>query len=143
MDKIGNELREYSIWRESIDVIPKRIAEIDERMLSLGGGGNDAPVKNSGKNRQEEKLCACIDEKTELLNTLESRIRQKEIVEKGLSVLSETELTVLTVFYMQGLGYTDALYTCIEDMHRSKSAVERIRKRAINKYSLCTYGKWR
>lgn len=141
MDKIGNELREYSIWRESIDVIPKRIAEIDERMLSLGGGGNDAPVKNSGKNRQEEKLCACIDEKTELLNTLESRIRKKEVIEKGLSVLSETEKSVLEIFYMKGLGYTDALYSCIDSLHRSKSAVERIRKRAIKKYSLCTYGK--
>ena len=105
MDKIIQELKDYSLWRHSLDIIPQRIAEIEERMLSLGGGGADAPVKSSGTNKQEEKLCACIDEKNELQKTLEARLKKKEYIEEGLSRLNEDELKILDIFYMQGLKY--------------------------------------
>jgi hypothetical protein len=141
MDKIIQELKDYSLWRHSLDIIPQRIAEIEERMLSLGGGGADAPVKSSGTNKQEEKLCACIDEKNELQKTLEARLKKKEYIEEGLSRLNEDELKILDIFYMQGLKYHEALEKSIVVTRMSESVVDRTRRRALRKYSLCEFGK--
>ena len=141
MDKIVQELKDYSLWRHSLDIIPQRIAEIEERMLSLGGGGADAPVKSSGTNKQEEKLCACIDEKNELQKTLEARLKKKEYIEEGLSRLNEDELKILDIFYMQGLKYHEALEKSIVVTHMSESVIDRTRRRALRKYSLCEFGK--
>lgn len=141
MDKIIQELKDYSLWRHSLDIIPQRIAEIEERMLSLGGGGADAPVKSSGTNKQEEKLCACIDEKNELQKTLEARLKKKEYIEEGLSRLNEDELKILDIFYMQGLKYHEALEKSIVVTHMSESVIDRTRRRALRKYSLCEFGK--
>ena len=141
MDKIIQELKDYSLWRHSLDIIPQRIAEIEERMLSLGGGGADAPVKSSGTNKQEEKLCACIDEKNELQKTLEARLKKKEYIEEGLSRLNEDELKILDIFYMQGLKYHEALEKSIVVTCMSESVVDRTRRRALRKYSLCEFGK--
>jgi DNA-directed RNA polymerase specialized sigma24 family protein len=141
MNKIIQELNDYALWKDSLEIIPQRIAEIDERMQSLGGGKTDTPVKNSGTNKQEEKLCQCIDEKTELLKTLESRTKKKEYIEKGLSRLSEEEQKALDIFYMRSLKYGEAVNVAMSEMNMSEKSVERTRRSALRKYSLCEFGK--
>lgn len=141
MDAIIKELKDYALWRWSLDIIPQRIAEIDEKMLSLGGGGTDTPVKNSGTNKQEEKLCACIDEKNELVKTLEARQKKKEYIEQGLKRLTEDERAIIDIFYLQGLKYHEALEKSIVTRNLSEATVDRIRRRALRKYSLCEFGK--
>lgn len=142
MDKVIQELKDYALWRHSLDVIPQRIAEIEERMLSIGGGGADAPVKSSGNNKQEEKLCACIDEKAKLQKTLESLQKKKKYIEEGLARLKDEERAVLDIFYMQGLRYHDALEKCISEMpYMTESTIDRTKRRALRKYSLCEFGK--
>ena len=142
MDKIIQELKDYALWRHSLDIIPQRIAEIDEKMLSLGGGGSDTPVKSSGTNKQEEKLCACIDEKIKLQKTLDGLQIKKKYIEDGLSKLSDEERSVLDIFYMQGLKYHDALEKCLIEMpYMTESTIDRTKRRALRKYSLCEFGK--
>lgn len=142
MDKIIQELKDYALWRHSLDIIPQRIAEIDEKMLSLGGGGADTPVKSSGTNKQEEKLCACIDEKIKLQKTLDGLQIKKKYIEDGLSKLSDEERSVLDIFYMQGLKYHDALEKCLIEMpYMTESTIDRTKRRALRKYSLCEFGK--
>lgn len=142
MDKIIQELKDYSLWRHSLEIIPQRIAEIDEKMLSLGGGGADTPVKSSGTNKQEEKLCACIDEKIKLQKTLDGLQIKKKYIEDGLLKLSDEERSVLDIFYMQGLKYHDALEKCLIEMpYMTESTIDRTKRRALRKYSLCEFGK--
>lgn len=141
MNKIIQELKDYALWKDSLEIIPQRIAEIDERMQSLGGGKTDTPVKNSGTNKQEEKLCQCIDEKTELLKTLESRTKKKEYIEKGLARLTEEEQKALDIFYMRSLGYGEAVNVAMIEMNMSEKSVDRTRRSALRKYSLCEFGK--
>ncbi len=141
MNKIIQELKDYALWKVSLETIPQRIAEIDERMQSLGGGKTDTPVKNSGTNKQEEKLCQCIDEKTELLKTLESRTKKREYIEKGLSYLTEEEQKVLDIFYMRSLKYGEAVNIAMIEMNMSEKSVDRTRRSALRKYSLCEFGK--
>lgn len=142
MDKIIQELKDYALWRHSLDIIPQRIAEIDEKMLSLGGGGADTPVKSSGTNKQEEKLCACIDEKIKLQKTLDGLQIKKKYIEDGLLKLSDEERSVLDIFYMQGLKYHDALEKCLIEMpYMTESTIDRTKRRALRKYSLCEFGK--
>ena len=141
MNKIIQELKDYALWKVSLETIPQRIAEIDERMQSLGGGKTDTPVKNSGTNKQEEKLCQCIDEKTELLKTLESRTKKKEYIEKGLAHLTEEEQKVLDIFYMRSLKYGEAVNVAMIEMNMSEKSVDRTRRSALRKYSLCEFGK--
>jgi hypothetical protein len=141
MNKIIQELKDYALWKDSLEIIPQRIAEIDERMQSLGGGKTDTPVKNSGTNKQEEKLCQCIDEKTELLKTLESRTKKKEYIEKGLAHLTEEEQKVLDIFYMRSLKYGEAVNVAMNEMNMSEKSVDRTRRSALRKYSLCEFGK--
>jgi hypothetical protein len=141
MNKIIQGLNDYALWKDSLEIIPQRIAEIDERMQSLGGGKTDTPVKNSGTNKQEEKLCQCIDEKTELLKTLESRTKKKEYIEKGLAHLTEEEQKALDIFYMRSLKYGEAVNVAMIEMNMSEKSVERTRRSALRKYSLCEFGK--
>lgn len=142
MDKIIQELKDYSLWRHSLEIIPQRIAEIDEKMLSLGGGGADTPVKSSGINKQEEKLCACIDEKIKLQKTLDGLQIKKKYIDDGLAMLTEEERGVLDIFYMQGLKYHDALEKCLAEMpYMTESTIDRTKRRALRKYSLCEFGK--
>lgn len=141
MNKIIQELKDYALWKDSLEIIPQRIAEIDERMQSLGGGKTDTPVKNSGTNKQEEKLCQCIDEKTELLKTLESRTKKKEYIEKGLARLTEEEQKALDIFYMRSLKYGEAVNVAMIEMNMSEKSVDRTRRYALRKYSLCEFGK--
>ena len=141
MNKIIQELKDYALWKDSLEIIPQRIAEIDERMQSLGGGKTDTPVKNSGTNKQEEKLCQCIDEKTELLKTLESRTKKKEYIEKGLAHLTKEEQKALDIFYMRSLGYGEAVNVAMIEMNMSEKSVDRTRRSALRKYSLCEFGK--
>lgn len=142
MDKVIQELKDYALWRHSLEIIPQRIAEIDEKMLSLGGGGADTPVKSSGTNKQEEKLCACIDEKITLQKTLDSLTIKKIYIEDGLSRLTSDERSVLEVFYMRNLKYHEALETCLTEMpYMTESTIDRTKRRALRKYSLCEFGK--
>ena len=142
MDKIIQELKDYALWRHSLEIIPQRIAEVDGMMLSLGGSGADTPVKSSGTNKQEERLCTLIDEKMKLQKTLDTLTMKKKYIEEGLDKLSGEERGVLDIFYMRGLKYHDALEKCLEEMpYMTESTVDRTKRRALRKYSLCEFGK--
>ena len=140
MKKIVQELSDYALWKDSFDIIRQRIAEIEDEMVGFGGGGADAPVKKSGNDR-EKRLCALIDEKTELINTLEKRIKQKEYIEKGLDRLTEEERNVLDIFYMRSLKYGEAMNTALRDLPMCEKTIDRTRQNALRKYSLCEFGK--
>ena len=140
MNKTIQELKDYSLWRHSLEIIPQRIAEIDEKMLSLGGGSTDTPVKSSG-NKREKRLIAYIDEKTELLKTLETLKAKQIYIEKCLSMLTDTERKVLDAFYLSGMEYSDAMEKLVAETVYSDSQIERIKADALRKYSLCAFGK--
>ena len=140
MNKAITELREYALWRTSLDISPQRIAEIDEKMVALGGGGADSPVMSSG-NKREERLIAYIDEKTELLKTLETLKAKQIYIEKCLSKLTDTERKVLEVFYLSGMRYSCAMEKLVAENVYSDSQIERIKADALRKYSLCAFGK--
>lgn len=140
MNKAITELKEYSLWRTSIDIIPQRITEIEEKMIALGGGGANSPVMSSG-NKREERLVAYIDEKNELERTLEINKAKQKYIEKGLSMLTDTERKVLEVFYMSGMKYSDAMEKLVLENVYSESQIERIKADALRKYSLCVFGR--
>lgn len=140
MNKAIRELQDYALWKNSIEIIPQRIAEIDEKMVALGGGGADAPVMSSG-NKREERLVAYIDEKSELLKTLEVNKAKQKYIEKGLSVLTEDERKVLEGFYMSKLRHNEAKEMLMDKLGYADTSIESIRKTALRKYTMCEFGK--
>lgn len=140
MNKAIKELQDYALWRHSIDIIPERIKEIDAMMVSLGGGGADAPVKKSG-NEREKKLCALIDEKTELLRTLDINRAKQEYIERGLSALNDVERKVLEGFYMSNMRHNEAREKLMDELGYVETSIEKIRNVALKKYSMCEFGR--
>ena len=55
--------------------------------------------------------------------------------------LTEDELAIIDIFYLQGLKYHEALEKSIVTRNLSEATVDRIRRRALRKYSLCEFGK--
>lgn len=141
MNKAIEELKNYAIWKVSLETIPERLAEIEDRMLKLGGGSFDAPVKSGGGNKREEMLVNCITEKEELLKTLERNKARKEYIEKGLSVLNKDEREILETFYVSNLRHNEAKEKLVTEMGYAETSIERIRSTALRKYSLAGFGK--
>ena len=95
-----DKLKQYEARRESLEIIPKQIADIDATMTSIRSARIDGTPVRGGGNGREDMMLNCIAQKDELRHCLERAGMWVEIVSKGLELLEPDDRLVLDRFYI-------------------------------------------
>ena len=133
-----DKLKQYEARRESLEIIPKQIADIDATMTSIRSAQIDSTPVRGGGNGREDMMLNCIAQKDELRRCLERAGMWVELVEQGLAVLSREERLVLDRFYINpAKGNVDRL--CGE-LNVEKSQVYARKDAALRKFTIALYG---
>ena len=133
-----DDLREYPALQESVASIPEEIKEIEKDMQFVKGTRYDKTPVDGGSSGYEERLINYIDLKTRMGENLAVASGRAERIERGLSVLTETERLVLERFYIhREPRYLDRL--CGE-LGYEKTAVYSLKNRALKRFTLAMYG---
>lgn len=133
-----DDLREYPALQESVASIPEEIKEIEKDMQLVKGTRYDKTPVEGGSSGYEERLINYIDLKTRLGENLAVASGRAERIERGLSVLTETERLVLERFYIyREPRYLDRL--CGE-LGYEQAQVYRIKDSALKKFTLARCG---
>lgn len=133
-----DKLRDYEAKKQSLKSIPKEIEYLEMDFESIRGAATDeTPVKGGGGGR-EDKMLNNIVKRDELKRALEQAQIWVEMVDKGLSILSEEERVVLDRFFVQHRkGNVDRL---CEEFFIEKATVYRWKDRALRKFTISLYG---
>ena len=133
-----DKLKQYEAKRESLEIIPKQIAEIDATMTSIRSVRIDGvPVKGGGNGR-EDLMLNCIARKDELRWSLERVQNWMEIVDRGLSVLGSDDRLVLDRFYIHPEKY--AADRLAGDLGIDVKTVYARKDKALRKFTVALYG---
>lgn len=133
-----DKLRQYEARLESLEIIPKQIAEVDSTMTSIRNARiNGTPVKGSGKGR-EDLMLNCIVQKDELRRCLERAGLWVEIVSGGLDLLDPDDRLVLNRFYIHPEKY--AADRLAGDLGIDVKTVYARKDRALRKFTIALYG---
>lgn len=132
-----SELREYNAKRTAVDSIPTEIAQLRAEMKRLGGSSNSIPVKGGGSRWEDKQINLIV--KIDKLNASLAYVQDwVSKVERGLSVLTTEERSILERAYISPeKGYIDRL---CGDLHLEKTAVYDRIYAALRKYTLARYG---
>lgn len=132
------DLREYRAVKESLGTLPEEIRALEEDMQLVKGTRYDKTPVEGGASGYEERLINYIDRKGRLERNLAYAKAKVEIIERGLSVLTDNERLVLTRFYIhREPRYLDRL--CGE-LGYEKTAVYGLKNRALKRFTLAMYG---
>lgn len=133
-----DDLRKYEARKESLDILPDRIRALEEDMQLVKGTRYDKTPVEGGASGYEDRLIDYIDRKGRLERNLAYAKAEVEIVERGLSVLTDNERLVLTRFYIhREPRYLDRL--CGELGYEMRN-IYKIKDAALRKFTLAMYG---
>lgn len=131
-------LRDYDAQKAAIISMTERLAAINSSMYSVKAVATDSEPVHGGGNKQEERLAALMDEKSELRRRIAYVKSCVRSVERGLSSLSEDERLVLRRFYVsRPRNHVEIL---CEELNVEKATVYRIAEKALVKFALSQYG---
>ncbi len=133
-----SDLRLYILRLESQNSINERIAALKEQQNAIKTGNTNKITAQGGQAKAEDRLLNCIVEIERLKYNLSAVSRLIKLTEKGLSMLSDEEKTVLDAFYI------NASERCVdllrETLGYEKSQIYRMRERALYKFTISCYG---
>ena len=132
-----NELRNYTLLQQSIPNIKERLAEVRARKTSVKSAGDSAPVQGGG-NKFEDRMLDLIVEEERLRYTLQANKIRVKLIERGLSVLTETERVVLLEF--SGNRPSEAVELLRKTTGYERTQIYRIYDHALEKYTIAEYG---
>lgn len=133
-----DKLKQYEAKRESLEIIPKQISEIDLTMTSIRSARVDgAPVKGGGSGR-EDLMLSCIVQKDELRRCLECAGLWVEIVSRGLELLDPDDRLVLDRFYIN--PEKRAADRLAGDLGIDVKTVYARKDKALRKFTIALYG---
>lgn len=134
-----DKLKQYEAKRQSIQIIPLEIAQIESTMTGIRSARTDSiAIRNSGGNARENMMLSCIVRKEELQRNLEQAELWVEAVTSALDVLNDDERKILYRMYI----------------HREKKAADRLagelfvdiatvyrwKDDALRKFTIALYG---
>lgn len=134
-----DKLKQYEAKRQSLQVIPLEIAQIESTMTGIRSARTDSiAIRNSGGNARENMMLSCIVRKEELQRNLEQAELRVEAVTAALDALSDDERKILDRMYI----------------HREKKAADRLagelfvdiatvyrwKDDALRKFTIALYG---
>ena len=134
-----DKLKQYEAKRQSLQIIPLEIAQIESTMTGIRSARTDSiAIRNSGGNAHENMMLSCIVRKEELQRNFEQAGLWVDAVTAALDVLSDAERKILDRMYI----------------HREKKAADRLagelfvdiatvyrwKDDALRKFTIALYG---
>ncbi len=135
------KLKQYEEKRQSLELIPVQIAEIESAMTSIrSAGAISVPVMNSKGNSREDMYINNIDRRDELKRQLEQNKLWIKIVDRGLSILNREERLVLERLYIKREKYA-AEQLCDDLGLMDSRTVYKRRDFALRIFTIALYGR--
>lgn len=132
-------LKDYESKKDAVANLTEQIKLLEDRFASIRSATTDStPVQGGNDNKREEMLIYNIATREELKNNLEIIQHEIDITEKGLAALTETELKILTRFYInRSKGYVERL---CDELYISKTELYRQKEDALKRFTMVCYG---
>lgn len=133
-----DKLKQYEAKRESLEIIPKQIAEVDSTMASIRSARIDGTPVKGGGNGREDMMLNCVVRKDELRRCLERAGLWVEIVSRGLELLDPDDRLVLDRFYIN--PEKRAADRLAGDLGIDVKTVYGRKDKALRKFTIALYG---
>lgn len=130
------DLRDYRAQKEAIKNLSEKIRHLDDRLTSIRSSMKDEAAVHGGAFSYEDTLLNVIVEKMRLEEAKRETVQLVEMIERGLSALSEEQQKVLKMFFMGGGGYRRAMV----ELHVEKDTAYRRRDEALRIFTIVMYG---
>lgn len=128
------ELNLYKKTTKRMSYIKERIAELQDRIYSLGGNIENLGVQG-GQVSKEDKVIALMDKikvyRNELLDTEMYSLCLQNDIERKIYKLREPYCSVLRGYYVENKSYERLAV----EMHYTFESIKQIKRRAVNEYS--------
>ena len=136
-------LQDYNSMQHIIDHTDEEIANVSDRMTSLGSPGlSDMPKPPSNPQANENRIIAGIDEIDVLRERYRQAVEYMDWFQPAWAALSEDERYVLSEFYWkEDDNQTEALYNLCEHFAIERTSVYKKKNRALAKLALLLFGK--
>lgn len=136
-------LHDYTSMQYIIDHTDEEIANVSDRMTSLGSLGlSDMPKSPSNPQANENRIIAGIDEIDVLRERYRQAVEYMDWFRPAWTALSEDERYVLSEFYWkEDDNQTEALYNLCEHFAIERTSVYKKKNRALAKLALLLFGK--
>lgn len=132
-------LKDYGALKESLVALEEQIAHLESDYKSLKSARADGTPVKGGGNGREDALLTNIVQRDELCKNLEAAKLRVKQVDRGLSVLNDTQRKVLERFYIYRVsGFVDKL---CDELNVEQATVYRIKNEALRRFTLATYGR--
>lgn len=136
-----SDLHAYPARKAALQNLKDKIVALQERFDGLSSASADAVPVQGGGNRQEDRMIDNIVERERLALNYAVDLKCVEIMERGLSVLSEDERRIVLAFAEAHRGgdryVADHLAA---EMNMDRSTIYRMRNDALRQYTLACYG---
>lgn len=136
-------LQDYNSMQHIIDHTDAEIANVSDRMTSLGSPGlSDMPKSPSNPQANENHIIAAIDEIDVLRERYRQAVEYMDWFQPAWLALSEDERFVLQKFYWESdERQTDAVYDICDHFHIERSSAYNKKNRAVQHLALLLFGK--
>lgn len=132
------KLKEYAARKNAITSIPEEIKRLEEDAQRIRAASADATPVQGGGSAREDMLLSNIVHREELQRRLSDARRWVDIVDGGLSVLTDDDRLVLDRFYIHPMrGNVDRL---CDELAVEKAAVYKRKEKALHRFTVALYG---
>lgn len=132
------KLKEYTARKNAITSIPEEIKRLEEDAQRIRAASTDATPVQGGGSAREDMLLSNIVHREELQRRLSDARRWVDIVDGGLSVLTDDDRLVLDRFYIHPMrGNVDRL---CDELAVEKAAVYKRKEKALHRFTVALYG---
>lgn len=136
-DEAKREIRNYKALKQSIPNIKERILSIQAQKTSLQSSSDSTPVQNGG-NKYEDRLLDLIVLEKRLRLTLKADQIRIDLIERGLSALTETERDMLLEFADN--RPSEAVEILRDRTGYERAQIYRLYDHALYRFTLAEYG---
>lgn len=134
------ELRAYTDLKGSLGNIRQRMSMLEDKMTSVRASSPSATPVTGGGNRYEEALIDCMAEKARLAELFKVNSRRVQLIERGLTALSDTERRVINRFFICDMRPENAVNCLVEELGYERAQIYRIRSTALHRYTIAEFG---
>ena len=136
-------LKDYHSMKYIIEHTNEEIADVTERMTSLGGSTiSDMPKNKAAAHAAESKMIKAIDQIDVLRERYRQAVEYMEWFEPAWKALTEDERFVLQTFYWESdQKQIDAVYDICDYFLIERSSAYNKKNRAVQHLALLLYGK--
>ncbi len=128
------ELNMYRKTKKRMSYIKERIAELQDRIYSLGGATENLGVQG-GRASKEDRVIALLDKikvyRNDLINAEMYSLCLQNDIERKIYKLREPYCSVLRGYYVENKSYERLAV----EMHYTFESIKQIKRRAVNEYS--------